>query len=42
MIKMIKETGYNGFIGVEYEGGGDERAGILATKELLIKAANAL
>jgi len=42
MIKMIKETGYDGFIGVEYEGGGDERAGILATKELLIKAANAL
>ncbi|MEZ5058202.1 MAG: sugar phosphate isomerase/epimerase family protein [Saprospiraceae bacterium] len=41
MIAMIRETGYNGFIGVEYEDGGDEKAGIIATKELLIKAANA-
>ncbi|MEZ4686259.1 MAG: sugar phosphate isomerase/epimerase family protein [Bacteroidia bacterium] len=38
MIKMIKETGYNSYIGVEYEGGGDEIAGIKATKELLMKA----
>jgi len=42
MMKMIKETGYTGFIGVEYEGGGDEKAGILATKELMIKAAKAI
>lgn len=42
IIKVVKEAGYKGFIGVEYEGESDERAGILATKELLIKAAKAI
>ena len=41
MVKMLRDFGYNGYIGVEYEGGGDEIAGIKATKDLLIKAANA-
>lgn len=40
MLQIVKEAGYKGFIGVEYEGNilGEE-AGILATKELLLKAA---
>ena len=42
MIKMIKETGYDSYIGVEYEGGGDEIAGIKATKDLLMRAVAAL
>jgi sugar phosphate isomerase/epimerase len=41
MVNMLRDFGYNGYIGVEYEGGGDEIAGIKATKDLLIKAANA-
>ncbi|MFS4455150.1 sugar phosphate isomerase/epimerase family protein [Maribacter sp. 2304DJ31-5] len=40
MLQMVKDTGYTGFIGVEYEGSKlDEEAGIKATKELLLKAA---
>jgi len=40
LLKIIKESGYRGYIGIEYEGSslsGDE--GILATKNLLIEAA---
>ena len=38
MLKIVKESGYNGYIGVEYEGTGlSEIDGILATKNLLIK-----
>ena len=37
MLKIVKESGYNGYIGVEYEGTGlSEIDGILATKKLLI------
>ena len=37
MLKIVKESGYNGYIGVEYEGTGlSEIDGILATKNLLI------
>ena len=40
MLQMVKDQGYTGFVGVEYEGKIlDEEAGILATKELLLKAA---
>ncbi|MEM9141899.1 MAG: sugar phosphate isomerase/epimerase family protein [Bacteroidota bacterium] len=43
MLQIVKEAGYAGFIGVEYEGGGlSEEAGILATKELMLKAAKTL
>ncbi|QEE48454.1 sugar phosphate isomerase/epimerase [Flavobacterium alkalisoli] len=43
MLKIVKEAGYNGFIGVEYEGSRlSEEEGILATKALLLKAANQL
>ena len=40
MLKIVKDAGYIGFIGVEYEGSilGEE-AGIIATKDLLLKAA---
>ncbi len=40
MLQIVKDAGYKGFIGVEYEGNilGEE-AGILATKELILKAA---
>ena len=40
MLQMVKNQGYTGYIGVEFEGSElDEEAGIIATKELLIKAA---
>ena len=40
MLEIVKEEGYTGYIGVEYEGNelGEEQ-GIIATKELLLKAA---
>jgi sugar phosphate isomerase/epimerase len=38
MIKIVKDSGYNGYIGVEYEGP-NEKEGIVAIKNLLIKAA---
>lgn len=38
MIKIVKASGYQGFIGVEYEGDRlDEVSGIKATRDLLIK-----
>ena len=38
MLQIVKDAGYTGFIGVEYEGDDEsEEAGIIATKELLIK-----
>lgn len=40
MLKIVKDAGYTGYIGVEYEGNElDEEAGIIATKELLLNAA---
>lgn len=40
MLQIVKDAGYTGFIGVEYEGGDlSEEEGILATRDLLIKAA---
>ncbi len=36
MLKIVKDAGYRGFIGIEYEGGGlSEYSGIRATKTLL-------
>jgi len=43
MLKIVKDAGYRGYIGIEYEGAGmtaDE--GIMATKKLLIKAGKAM
>src|SRR5690606_13483897 len=40
MMKIIKDSGFKGFIGVEYEGNNlNEEEGILATKALLLKTA---
>jgi sugar phosphate isomerase/epimerase len=40
MLQIVKDAGYKGFIGVEYEGGGlSEEEGIAATRDLLLKAA---
>ena len=43
LMQMIKDSGFNGFIGVEYEGDRlGEEEGIIATKELLLKVAKNL
>lgn len=39
MLKVIKEAGYTGYIGVEYEGEEHGDKGSIATKELLLKYA---
>lgn len=39
MLRIVKDAGYTGFIGVEYEGEIPEEEGILATKDLLLKVA---
>lgn len=40
LLKIIKDAGFKGFIGVEYEGNNlGEEEGILATKKLLLKVA---
>ena len=39
MMKIVKESDYNGYIGVEYEGiEKSEHEGILITKELMKKS----
>lgn len=43
MLKIVLDSGYDGYIGVEYEGSRlSEEEGILATRNLLINAANTL
>lgn len=43
MLQIVKDAGYKGFVGVEYEGNElGEEAGIIATRKLLIKAAGQL
>lgn len=40
MLQIVKDAGYTGYIGVEYEGNKlSEEEGIIATRDLLIKAA---
>ena len=40
MLDIVKNANYNGYIGVEYEGSNlDEKEGIIATRDLLLKAA---
>lgn len=39
ILKIVKDAGFRGYIGIEYEGGNlSENEGIMATKRLLIKA----
>ncbi|MBL4559875.1 MAG: sugar phosphate isomerase/epimerase [Labilibaculum sp.] len=43
MLQVVKDAGFTGFIGVEYEGANlEEEAGIMATKKLLLSAAKEL
>lgn len=43
LMKIVKDAGYTGYIGIEYEGGDiTEVEGIIKTKELLISSANEL
>lgn len=43
MLTIVKEAGYTGYIGVEYEGNRfSEEAGIKATKDLLLKIASSM
>ncbi|MGC1515933.1 MAG: sugar phosphate isomerase/epimerase family protein [Maribacter sp.] len=43
MLNIVKEAGYTGFIGVEFEGTEiSEEAGIIATRDLLLKASQEL
>jgi L-ribulose-5-phosphate 3-epimerase len=37
MLKIVRESGFKGYVGVEFEGGGDSFEGIRATKNLLEK-----
>jgi sugar phosphate isomerase/epimerase len=37
MMKIVLDANYHGFVGIEFEGGGSEQDGILATKALLEK-----
>lgn len=40
MMQLVKDAGYSGFVGVEYEGNElGEEAGILATRDLLLEVA---
>jgi len=43
MLQIVKDSGYTGFIGIEYEGDGlGEIAGIKATRDLMLHAAKKL
>jgi len=43
MLQIVKDAGFSGFVGVEYEGDElGEKEGILATKNLLLSAAKKL
>ncbi len=43
MLKIVKDSGYKGFIGIEYEGNRlSEDEGIMATKKLVLKALSQL
>ncbi|MBA4684123.1 MAG: sugar phosphate isomerase/epimerase [Planctomycetes bacterium] len=35
MMRLVRDAGYRGYVGIEFEGAGDEAEGILATKRLL-------
>ncbi|WP_299585848.1 TIM barrel protein [uncultured Microbulbifer sp.] len=37
MLRIIRDAGYKGYIGIEYEGSSDEEYGIKATQKLLLR-----
>ncbi len=39
MLQVVKDSGYKGFIGVEYEGEAPEEEGIVKTRDLLVRVA---
>ena len=43
MMKIVKDHGFQGYVGIEYEGSElGEEEGIIATRDLLIKVGKAL
>ena len=43
MLQIVKNSGYNGYIGIEYEGEKlSEKDGVIATRDLLLNAAKKL
>jgi sugar phosphate isomerase/epimerase len=42
ILRIVKQAGYTGHIGIEFEGQGDETEGIKATRDLLIRLGTAL
>lgn len=43
ILKLVKDSGYTGYIGVEYEGDRlSEKEGIIATRDLLLESAKAI
>ncbi|MBT8312308.1 MAG: TIM barrel protein, partial [Flavobacteriaceae bacterium] len=43
MLQIVKDAGYSGFVGVEYEGNElGEEAGIIATRDLILKSSEML
>ncbi|NJK85280.1 MAG: hypothetical protein HC906_04250 [Bacteroidales bacterium] len=41
IMKIVKDAGYKGYVGIEYEGSTlSEKEGIVATKKLLLKIFN--
>ena len=43
ILQVVKDAGYTGYIGIEYEGSNlEEVAGINATKKLMLEAAKKL
>jgi len=43
MMQIVKDHGYKGYVGIEYEGNSlDAEAGIIKTRDLLIKVGKAL
>ena len=43
MMKIVQNAGYDGWVGIEYEGGGlSEPEGIKATRDLLMRVGKEL
>ena len=42
ILRIVKQAGYTGYIGIEFEGQGDETEGIIATRDLLIRIGSTL